>query len=138
MVCCSGVLHHLDIERAAKSWSKVLNDDGLVVMLEPMAYNPIIAVYRFFTPKMRTVDEQPLRPKDIKTLKKHFGEVIINGFVLTSLFSLVLTYLPFSVMARDKAFNFLEKIDTSLLKICPFLGYFCWSAVIVLKKPIEY
>src|SRR5262245_3300223 len=32
IICCTGVLHHLDIEKAASSWSRKLKSDGSVYM----------------------------------------------------------------------------------------------------------
>lgn len=137
VICCSGVLHHLDIPKAAESWSKALNKDGLVVMEEPMALNPIIALYRLLTPKMRTVDEHPLVPGDFKLLRKYFKEVEIHGFVLLSLFSLFFVYIWKSDNLRDKSNAFLGKVDNFLLKKLSFLNHFCWTSVIILRKPID-
>jgi 2-polyprenyl-3-methyl-5-hydroxy-6-metoxy-1,4-benzoquinol methylase len=134
-VCCTGVLHHLDVEKSARSWSKVLKTDGRVIMIEPMALNPIIALYRNYTPGMRTEDEHPLLPKDIKILKKYFGKVSAQGFVLTSLASMIWVYLPNIFNFKSKSFIILEKLDRGLLKLFPFLVYFCWSAVIECKEP---
>lgn len=135
-VCCSGVLHHLDVERSAKSWARVLRPTGRVRMLEPMALNPLIALYRHFTPGMRTEDEHPLKPKDIKILKKYYQEVEVQGFVLTSLASMVWAFLPNVFNLRGKTYAALEKVDRGLLKVFPFLVYFCWAAVIEARKPI--
>ena len=135
VICCLGVLHHLDIQKAAESWSKVLNKDGLVVMEEPMAYNPIVALYRLLTPKMRTDDEHPLVPADIKLLKKYFKQVDVQGYVLLSIFSLFFVYIYKSDELRDKSNKFLEKVDGLLLKRFKFLNYFCWTSVIVLREP---
>lgn len=135
VICCLGVLHHLDIQKAALSWSKVLNKNGLVVMEEPMALNPIVALYRLLTPKMRTADEHPLVPADIKLLKKYFTKVEVQGYVLLSLFSLFFVYIYKSDELRDKSNRFLEKIDSQLLRRFKFLNYFCWTSVIVLAEP---
>lgn len=137
VICCLGVLHHLDIQKAAESWSNALNRNGLVVMEEPMALNPIVALYRLLTPKMRTKDEHPLVPSDIKLLKKYFKKVDVQGYVLFSLFSLFFVYIYKSDGLRDKANRSLEKIDRVLLKKFNFLNYFCWTSVIVLRDPYK-
>ena len=137
VICCSGVLHHLDIQKAAESWSNALNKDGLVVMEEPMAFNPIVALYRLLTPKMRTDDEHPLVPADIKLLKKYFNRVDVQGYVLFSIFSLFFVYIYKSDELRDKSNKFLEKVDSFLLKRIKFLNYFCWTSVIVLRDPCK-
>lgn len=135
VICCLGVLHHLHIEKAAESWSNALNRDGMVLMEEPMALNPIVALYRLFTPKMRTADEHPLVPGDIRLLRKYFSKVDVHGYVLFSIFSLFFVYVYKSEKLRDKSVRFLEKIDRMLLKRLKFLNYFCWTSVIVLKEP---
>jgi 2-polyprenyl-3-methyl-5-hydroxy-6-metoxy-1,4-benzoquinol methylase len=134
-VCCTGVLHHLDVEKSAKSWARVIKQNGRVIMIEPMALNPIISLYRHFTPGMRTEDEHPLLPKDIKILKKNFAKVNVQGFVLTSLASMIWVYLPNIFDLKSKSYNILEVLDRSLLRLFPFLVYFCWSAVIECKEP---
>lgn len=136
-ICCSGVLHHLEVEKSIKSWAKVLKAGGRVRMIEPMALNPIIAVYRHFTPDMRTVDEHPLKPKDIKILRENYQEVEIKGFVLTSLLSFMWVFLPNIFDMKTKTYNTLESFDKILLKLFPFLIYFCWATVIEIRKPIK-
>lgn len=137
IICCSGVLHHLDVEQSIKSWAKVLKSEGRVRMVEPMALNPIIAFYRYLTPSMRTVDEHPLKPKDIKILRENFQEVEIKGFILTSLLSLIWTFLPNVFNLRMKSYNTLESFDKVVLKLLPFLNYVCWATVIECRKPIR-
>ncbi len=135
VICCSGVLHHLDIERAMVSWSRVLRSDGRVVMMEPFALNPLIYLYRLVTPGMRSDDEHPLLPRDIKLLKKHFTRVEVTGYVLTSLFSMVFSYIPGLSSARDRVCSILERFDRVILRVMPGLQYFCWTSVIVLEEP---
>ncbi len=137
LICCSGVLHHLDVELSMQSWSKTLTKDGLVLMMEPMAMNPIIYLYRVLTPSMRTDDEHPLLPKDIKVLRKYFNKVTVNGFVLTSIFSLIFAYLPNIFSLKEKTFKMLESLDRGLLKIFPGLVYLCWTSIIVLEEPVR-
>jgi len=134
VICCSGVLHHLDIRLAMNSWSRVLNKDGAVIMMEPMALNPIIFLYRLLTPKMRTKDEHPLLPRDIRILNDYFSDVKVEGFVLTSLFSLLFTYMPNNYL-RNKSYVLLENVDRKILKWFPKLSYICWTSVIILKSP---
>ena len=106
-------------------------------MIEPMALNPIIAFYRYLTPSMRTVDEHPLKPKDIKILRDNYQEVEIKGFVLTSLLSMVWVFLPNVFDMKTKTYNTLERLDKILLKSFPFLNYLCWATVIEVRKPIK-
>jgi len=134
LICCSGVLHHLDIPNAIASWKKVMTDNGKVVMLEPMAMNPLVFIFRVLTPSMRTADEHPLVPSDIAFLRKHFRSVKVKGYVLTSIFSLVLMFAP---RLMKKVCGVLEKLDDALLKVFPFLVYLTWTCTIELSDPIR-
>ncbi len=137
LICCTGVLHHLNVEKAAESWARTLAPNGRVTMIEPMAWHPVVFFYRIFTPQMRTPDEHPLTPRDIKALRRHFGKVKIQGYVLTSVLSVAATYLPNSQFLTNLSFRLLEKIDRFLLKFFPFLVYFCWTSVIELEAPFH-
>ena len=135
LISCTGVLHHLDIEAAMREWSRILAGSGSVMMLEPMAYSPIVAIYRLLTPSMRSVDEHPLKPRDIKLLRRYFDEVKVDGYVLTSIFSLIWAYTPNIFSLRQKSCRFLEAVDRRLTRWLPFLRYLCWTSVIELKGP---
>lgn len=135
LIACSGVLHHLDVERAASSWARALDPSGKVVMLEPMAWNPAAAVYRRLTPSMRTEFEHPLKPKDVEILKRHFEEVEVESFVLTSLLSLPGAYVSRLEPYRDKALRVLESVDDVLFSAIPPLRYLGWTSVIVCRRP---
>ena len=93
IVICTGVLHHLDVDRATEGFRRVLRPGGRVVMLEPMAWNPPAALYRWLTPSMRSPFEHPLTPRDIRTLRRGFQRVFIDGYALLSFLSLPLAYL---------------------------------------------
>ncbi len=134
-ICCAGVLHHLDVEKAAASWARCLDQDGRVAMLEPMAWHPVVALYRLFTPSMRTRDEHPLKPRDIRILKRHFSSVKVRGFVLTSVLSLLWAYLPNVLSLKQRTQWLFERLDTGLLALVPPLRYFCWTSVIRLGGP---
>ena len=135
LIYCTGVLHHLNIETAMKEWCRILDRNGSVVMLEPMAYSPFVAIYRFFTPSMRSVDEHPLKPRDFKILHNYFEYVIFESYVLTSIASLIWAYTPNIFSLREKSCHFLETVDRKLTNWCPLLRYLCWTSVIELKRP---
>jgi SAM-dependent methyltransferase len=137
MICCAGVLHHLDVERAAPSWARALKPGGRVAMLEPMAYHPLVMLYRLLTPSQRMADEHPLLPKDIATLRAHFGRVEATGYVLLSPLSLVWLLLPHVLSLKVRLLATLERIDSWLLGHVPWLKYFCWTCVIELAEPLK-
>jgi SAM-dependent methyltransferase len=66
------ILHHLDFISALNQIKRVLKPDGIIIFTEPLGINPIGSIIRFLTPKARTIDEQPLRFKELAELKKRF------------------------------------------------------------------
>lgn len=135
LICCTGVLHHLDVAKAAESWSRCLRHHGRAVVLEPMAWHPAIALYRLLTPSMRTPDEHPLTPRHIRQLRERFGHVEIKAFVLFSILSMAFGSSAQLRNLRESVHAALERIDRILLRVMPFLSYFCWTAVLVLEEP---
>lgn len=137
IICCTGVLHHLDVPRACAAWARILKPGGQVVMLEPMAWNPVVALYRLATPGSRTSDEHPLRPSDIATLESHFAAVRVEPFVLLSVFTAAWAFLPGARRSRTLTLRTLEWIDERLLAAFPALRFLCWTAVICCSGPID-
>ncbi len=135
VLLCSGVLHHLHIEAAARSWSRVIREDGRVLMLEPMAWNPAIALFRFLTPSMRTPDEHPLVPKDIRTLRRWFGKVRVEAYALLTLLSLIFAFVPDPLGLKERIEKILRPVDRALFRVFPFLKYFAWTVHITCTEP---
>lgn len=59
LVAGEGILHHLDADLAMKEIWRVLKPGGRVFLQEPLADNPLLKLFRWLTPKARTVDEEP-------------------------------------------------------------------------------
>jgi SAM-dependent methyltransferase len=135
MIVCTGVLHHLDVEKSAKTFSKVLKSDGRVVMMEPLAWNPAAALYRQVTPSMRTEFEHPLKPVDFKILRRHFSKVDFSAHAFLSCLAIPFTFIPGANGLNKILVSLLDSIDQVLFKIAPFLKLFGWTAVIVCEKP---
>lgn len=128
----SGIIHHLDITNAYKEINRILNNNGHAVFLEPLGHNPIINLYRFFTPNLRTEDEHPLKIKNIKLLKNYFQDVKIEYF---SLFTLLA--VPFRNKSIFNSFyRFLSTIDNILFHI-PFFKRYAWSVLIDISNPMK-
>ena len=68
LVIGNGILHHLDKLVAINSIYKVLKPGGRLVFKEPLADNPFLKIFRFFTPKARTEDEEPFSKQDLKKI----------------------------------------------------------------------
>lgn len=129
-VCGSGILHHLDLEKAYSEIQRVLNKNGTAIFFEPLGHNPIINFYRNRTPQLRTEDEHPLLIKDIRLAKKFFSEVDVHYFHLTSIMA---SFVPF-ISIRKTVSKFLNGLDNMLFKLFPSLKRYAWIIVIELKK----
>ena len=122
----SGIVHHLVTETAVAEFARALRPGGRAVFLEPMGYNPAIGLYRLVTPGERTPDEHPLKRVDFEVFRRHFDQVNIEFFHLTSLAA-----LAFSKSARfNRVLDRLERVDAALIDRVPVLGHLGWFATI--------
>ena len=120
LIVGNGILHHLDPEKALTSVHKVLKPGGRVIFFEPLADNPLLKLFRFLTPKARTIDEAPFSRSDLKKIinpniwdsKKvmYCGLVSAPVAVFTSI---VLSKYPNNILLKlsDKLENKLNKYD---------------------------
>jgi SAM-dependent methyltransferase len=134
LVIGRAILHHLDLEKAYASIARVLRPGGTAIFLEPMAHNPLIELYRRFTPHLRTVDEHPLVTRDFDHARRHFGTLELEYFTLLSMGALVFAKAPKLFKPALKA---LDAADASLFKLAPALGRFAWTAKMVMRKPVK-
>lgn len=128
IICCSGVLHHLEVERALSSWSRVLTPDGELLMFEPMKLNPFAALYRVITPGQRTPFEHPLGIGDFDALRDRFKNVEFSANALFTPLSLACLPLPRKV--GELVHRGLQGVDAALFRALPVTRYFAWSTII--------
>lgn len=124
------VLHHLDLDRACTEIKRILKPDGRAIFIEPLGMNPLINLYRRFTPDQRTPDEQPFTGESISTMQRHFGRVTYRNF---NFFPLIILALAGFFKDKKKllpVLHKLQRLDESAFKIFPFLSRFCWTTVI--------
>ena len=132
IVVGTGIIHHLDLRTIFLEISRLINNNGHVVFIEPLGHNPIINFYRKLTPNIRTSDEHPLKKKDIKLLKKYFGNVEVKYFSLFTLFA-----VPFrNSFIFNPLFKILYLIDRLVLNM-PIIKEYAWVAVIHAYKPVK-
>lgn len=126
------ILHHLDFENALKSICRILKTEGQGIFLEPLGFNPLINLYRKFTPKFRTPDEKPLTQYELEKLHKYFKNVEIKPYYLTTLLA-----VPFANMSNfNQIVRFLNNIDQKLFKIRFFRKY-AWQILIKVSSAKE-
>lgn len=145
VIYVGNLFHHVDIEKTLILLKGHLAPEGTLASWDPLAYNPLINVYRRMATDVRTPDEHPLTLKDLKTFRKHFRSVTYQYYWLTTLAVFILMYLfqklnPNEVRYWKKVvqdapkweplYRPLEFLDRILLKVFPPLRMLCWNVVI--------
>lgn len=132
VIVCSGVLHHLDMERAYPELSRVLKADGKVICIEALGHNPLIQRYRRRTPHLRTPweTEHILKQRDAKKALKWYHSLEIKYFHLFSICA-----VPFrNTFFFRPLLGFLDAVDAIVLRI-PYIQLMAWQMVFVLSDP---
>lgn len=94
IVYCANTLHHVtDREAFFRQIQRVLKPGGRFFTIDPLAYNPVINVYRRMATEVRTEDESPLTFRDLEMARKYFANVRHREFWITSLLLFVKYYL---------------------------------------------
>ena len=151
IIYAGNLLHHVDIEDTIESLTPHLAPGGVFVSWDPLAYNPLINIYRRIATRVRTKDEHPLRWADIKLVKKHFHDVDTKYFWLTTL----LVFIIMAIIQRRNPnkerywkavvneserwaplYRPLEFLDRLLLRFVPALRLLCWNVVIVARSAV--
>ena len=125
----SGILHHLNLNKSLKELNRMLKKGGIMLFAEPMATNPIINIYRKFTPKARSADEHPLVFQDIKLIESMFKNVEAKYYGF-----LTLIFFPFYKSPENsKLFRLISGIDSMILKT-KYLRFLAWSVLVKAEK----
>lgn len=149
VIYAGNLLHHVDIDATLRRIRPHLADDGVLVTWDPLAYNPAINVYRGMATDVRTPDEHPLTWGDIRSFRRHFGQVETRYFWFTTLIIFVIMALAqrrdpnkerfWKVILKEGPkwawlYRPLEALDRALLFLVPPLRLLCWNVVIVARK----
>ena len=125
----SGILHHLNLNKSLSELKRILKKDGKIIFIEPMATNPIINLYRKFTPNARTSDEHPFKFGDIELIKSLFVNVEVKYY---GFFTLVF-FLFYKEAEKSSLFQILKKMDEKILN-SRYFKFLAWSVLIKAKK----
>jgi SAM-dependent methyltransferase len=136
-ILCMSAYHHMDQERAANEFARVLRPAGRLVMIDPLATNPPAWLYRrigrVFS-REATSRETPLRVRDLRFLQERFGKVEWQGmyFLSVGLFGLDRLSSESNPLHRvtAAAFKWVSPLDSAILKI-PGLQRIAWKIGIV-------
>jgi SAM-dependent methyltransferase len=124
-----GIVHHLDLEKSFSEVSRVLHDNGIAIFCEPMGHNPVLNIYRNWTPDIRTADEHPLLMDDFAIARRHFARV---DRVFYGLFSVASVF--FDRTATGLSYRLLKAIDDVVLRL-PVVRRYAWYCLLVCHEP---
>lgn len=145
----ANMLHHVDIEACITEVERVLKPGGRAAFWDPVAYNPVINIYRRMATQVRTEDEHPLERADIRFMKSKFDSVDLRFFWLSATLIFVRFFLidriapnegrywKLIIDRRNKHAKFLRithSLDTFILKVVPPLRWWCWNVGVVMNK----
>lgn len=147
------LFHHVDIGPTILKVLPYLKDNGSLVSWDPIAYNPLINIYRKIATSVRTPDEHPLTQKDVKLITSHFEKSRIEFFWFFTLIIFIMMALfqgknPNKVrywknVVEDAEkwrwiYEPLVKADQYILKLFPPLQWLCWNVAMVCSKPKKH
>ena len=128
------ILHHLDIDLAAKEIYRMLPEGGKATFAEPMAHHPVFTFARRLTPSLRTVDEHPFTSSATATFVNYFNEDHTTTHFLTAPAAYVIRLFP----GGEKLFRWthhqLQNLDRLLFSWFPKLQQWAWYYVVSVKK----
>jgi len=94
IVYIANTIHHVTDKRALfAQMHKALKPGGMFFSWDPLAYNPVIEVYRRMATQVRTEDESPLRLADVTLAREFFPGTQHREFWITSLVLFLKYYL---------------------------------------------
>jgi ubiquinone/menaquinone biosynthesis C-methylase UbiE len=94
IVYAANTIHHVH-DRASlfEQLSRALKPGGMFFSYDPLAYNPVINLYRRMATEVRTPDEAPLAIADIRLARKYFTQVRHREFWISTLLLFVKYYV---------------------------------------------
>ncbi|MDX1979038.1 MAG: class I SAM-dependent methyltransferase [Bryobacteraceae bacterium] len=94
LVYIANTIHHVTSKRALfAQMHRALKPGGRFFSFDPLAYNPVIEVYRRMATKVRTEDEAPLTFDDLALAREYFANVRHREFWILSLALFLKYYL---------------------------------------------
>jgi 2-polyprenyl-3-methyl-5-hydroxy-6-metoxy-1,4-benzoquinol methylase len=150
IIYVANTIHHVH-DRAAlfAKMSRALQPGGMFFSYDPLAYNPLINIYRRMATAVRTPDEAPLTTADIGLAKKYFVGVKHREFWISTLLLFMKYYLVDRVhpnedrywkrILRETAARLwwwmpLQALDRVLTRL-PLVRWLAWNVVMYGQKP---
>jgi SAM-dependent methyltransferase len=126
----NAILHHLDLPTVASEIARVLAPGGIAVFCEPWGENWLLRLARGrlgYPSKERTVDEEPLRQKDLTGFRRRFANIEVEGYQFLAMVA--------RVLGRGSRLAGLDRCDRLLLDRIPGLRRYCRYVVLTLRQP---
>jgi len=149
-VYVANTIHHVTDKRALFiQIHKALKPGGTFFSWDPLAYNPVIEVYRHMATKVRTEDESPLRLEDLALAQEFFPDTKHREFWITSLVLFLKYWLIDRIHPNAERYwkrifreteqslwwwHPLQKVDEVLARI-PGVSLLAWNMVMWGRKP---
>jgi SAM-dependent methyltransferase len=150
VIYLANTIHHLE-NRAAlfEQMFRALKPGGFFFSYDPLAYNPVINIYRRMATRVRTPDEAPLKIEDLRLARKYFSNVGHREFWLSTLLLFAKYYLKDRVHPNSDRYwkrilretrqtlrwwTPLSSLDRVLTQI-PGVRWLAWNMVMWGQKP---
>jgi SAM-dependent methyltransferase len=147
----ANLLHHVgDLDATLEAVRRSLKPGGRCYFWDPLAYNPVINVYRRMATEVRSPDERPVTFAVLDAFRRHFVGVRHREFWLATLVLFVKYYAIDRVhpnasrywkriLEEDPRrigwwFRPLEALDAVLLRL-PLVRRLAWNTVIWAERP---
>lgn len=144
LIYIANTIHHVqDRARLFEEMRRVLKPGGRFFSYDPLAYNPVINIYRRMATEVRTPDESPLTTADLKLARKYFLNVGHREFWIAALLLFGKYYLKDRVDPNKDRYwkrilreterglrwwKTLRALDVTLTRI-PLVRWLAWNVV---------
>lgn len=150
IIYAANTIHHIH-NRASlfEQMSRALKPGGMFFSYDPLAYNPLINIYRRMATEVRTPDEAPLTTADIALAREYFIGVRHREFWISALALFLKYYLVDRIHPNQDRYwkrilretperlrwwTPLRALDT-LLTRTPLVRWLAWNVVVWGQKP---
>jgi len=130
-----GTFSSLDFKKILPDLARVLNPKGFLIGIETLGHNPLTNLKRKINKitgkRTEWAVSHILRMENLKQAEKYFGKIEMHFFHLTSWMAFPFLRLP----GGKILLNLLEKLDSCLLKMFPFLNKYSFKIVFIFSRP---